>query len=90
MQEVEDMHLGRNARIKRQLDRTKHGLLVMLEDKRQYLRHLPVAVRTLEDQPLQPLECIRQLGEWCPLAQGTRLALDYCQISSTRAMPGAW
>ena len=52
----------------------------MMQHKRQYLGHLPVAARPLEDQPLQLPERLRQLGEGRPVTQGTGLALDYCQI----------
>ena len=40
MQEVENVGFGGHACIERQLDRTEHGLLIMLENKRQDLGHL--------------------------------------------------
>ena len=80
VQEVEDMGLGRNAGIECDLDGTQDRLLVVVQDKRQDLHHLPVATWVLEQEPLQPPERLGQIEERRPIAQGTGLALDHRQI----------
>ena len=80
MQEIEDMGLGRNARLKRDLDGTQDRLLVVVQHQRQDLYHLPIATRTLEQEPLQPPERLGQIDERRSIAQGARLALDHSQI----------
>jgi len=72
--------LGRNAGFERQFDGAKHRLLVVLQDEREDLDHLPVAARPLEKMALQLPERIGQLGEGRTIAQGTRLALDHRQV----------
>ena len=50
------MGLGGNARLQRQLDRTQHRLLVMLQHQRQDLGHLPVPAGPTQKLALQLLE----------------------------------
>ena len=73
MQKIEDMGLGRNARLERDLDGTQNRLLVMVQDQSQDLHHLPIATRSLEQQPLQPAERLWQIKERRPIAQGPGL-----------------
>jgi hypothetical protein len=53
-------------RKKVRFDGTEHGLLVMLEDKRQYLGHLPVTADPSQEMALQLPERLGHLDERCP------------------------
>ncbi len=79
VQEAEDVGLGGDARVERQLDRTQHRLLIMLQDQREGLYHLPITTRMFEKIALQLPERIGHLGEGCAVAQGSGLALDHRQ-----------
>ena len=74
------MDLGRHAAVERQFDRAENGLLVMVQNERQDLHHLPITPGMFEQVSLQPPERIRHLGEGSPVAQGSRLALEDSQI----------
>src|SRR3546814_4552524 len=76
------MGLGGNTCFQRQLDSTEHRLLVMVQDQRQDIDHLPVAAGVSEKVGLQLPERIGHLGKGRAVAQGSGLALDYCQIVS--------
>ncbi|KPH71281.1 hypothetical protein ADT71_00075 [Novosphingobium sp. ST904] len=52
MQHVENVGLGGNTGLQSQLDRAQHGLLVVMQNERKYLDHLPVATRALEQMAL--------------------------------------
>ncbi len=80
MQDVEHMELGRNAGLQRQLGGAKHRLLVMVQQQRQDLDHLPIATWPLEQVPLHLAEPIGHLGERCAVPEGAKLALDDRQI----------
>ena len=80
VQNVDDMGLGGNARLKRQLHGTQHSLLVMLEHEGQDLDHLPVAPWAFEQLALQLPEGIGQFGKRRAIAQGPGLALDDGEI----------
>ena len=64
----------------RQFDRAQNGLLVVLENKSEDFRHLPIAAGMAQEMLLQRLEGLRQLGERRPVAQGAGLSLDHRQI----------
>ena len=74
------MGLGRHSSLKRQFGGTQHRLLIVMQDKRQYLDHLPVAADMLEKMALQLAERTRHLDKWRAVTQCTGLALDYRQI----------
>ena len=80
VQNVEDVGLGSNARLKRQFARAKHGLFVVLQDERQDLGHLSIAAGATQELALQLLERIGQLRERRAVPQRPRLALDHRQI----------
>ena len=80
MQHVENMGLGSDTGFQSQLDRAQHSLLVMMQNERQDLDHLPVAAWALEQMTLQLPEGFRHLEKGGAIAQGTGLALDHRQI----------
>src|SRR3978361_1843014 len=53
VQDVEDMDLGRHAAVERQFDRAENGLLVMVQNERQDLHHLPITPGMFEQVSLQ-------------------------------------
>lgn len=76
------MGLGGNAGSQCQFDRTQHRLLIVVQNQREDIDHLPVAAGVLEKVRLQLPEGIGHLGEGGAIAQGSGLALDHCQIVS--------
>ena len=80
VEKVEDVGLGGDARLKRQLDRAKHRLLIMLQHQRQDLGHLPITAGAPQELALQLLEGLGQLRERRAIAQCSGLALDHRQI----------
>src|SRR3546814_3884405 len=80
VEDVEDMGLGRHASFQRQFDGTEHRLLIMLQDQREDLHHLPVTAGALEQEALQLPEGLGHLGKGRAVAQGARLALDHRQV----------
>lgn len=80
MQQVQHMRLGRNARLQRHVDGRQDCLLVVLQDERQDIDHLPIAPRLLEQVLLQGPECIGKLDERCAVTKSTRLTLHHRQI----------
>ncbi len=80
VQNVDDMGLGRKARLERQFHSAEHGLLVMLEHQGQDLDHLPVAARAAQELTLPLPEGFGQLGEGRAVAQSARLALNDGEI----------
>src|SRR5579863_1585623 len=63
VQQVEDVRLGRHARLQRQFHGSQYSLLVMLKNESQNLDHLAVAARRLEHALLQSAEGRRQFGD---------------------------
>ena len=89
VQEVEDVGLGRDARVECDLNGTQHRLLVVMQHQRQDLHHLPVAARVLEQVALQSPECLGQIDERRSVAQGAGLALDAARMA-VRRMPAGY
>ncbi len=56
VQEIEDMGLGGNARLKRHLDGAQHRLLVVVQHQGKDVDHLPIAASAPEQQGLQTSE----------------------------------
>lgn len=80
VQDVEDVSLGGNTGLKRQLDRAECGLLVILQDQCQDFHHLAVATYAPEKLSPQSPERVGHLGEERTIAQSSRLALHHRQI----------
>ncbi len=53
----------------------EHGLLIVLQHQRQDLDHLAIATGALEQDGLQALEALRQIGKRCAVAQRAGFAL---------------
>ena len=53
MQHVENVGLGGDTGFQSQLDRAQHSLLIVMQNERQDLDHLPVAAWALEQMTLQ-------------------------------------
>ena len=53
----------RQAVFQGQLDSAQHSLLIVLQNQRQNLHHLPVATWPLQQIALQALERLGQVGE---------------------------
>ena len=80
MQHVENVGLGGDTGLQSQLDRAQHSPLVVMQNERQDLDHLPVAAWSLKQMTLQLPEGFGHLEKGCTIAQGTWLALDHRQI----------
>ena len=74
------MGLGRNACFQRQFDRAQHRLLIVMQNQREDIDHLPVAAGVFEQVRLQLPEGIGHLGEGGAIAQGSGLALEHRQV----------
>ena len=66
--------------LQRELDRSQHHLLIMMQYQSQYLDHLPPAAGLASQRRLQLFEGRWQLGKGSPIAQGTRFALYHRQV----------
>lgn len=95
------MGLGGNTGFKGQLDSAQHSvlahppdglrcliLLIMVQNQGEYLHHLPVTARALQQVALQLSERWRKLDERRAITQCTGLALDHRQVLSTASCRG--
>ena len=80
VQKVQDVRLCRRAVAQRQLDGAQHRLLIVVQNERQDLHHLPVAAGLLEKMLSVAPEGIRKVGERRAVTQGAGLALDHRQV----------
>ena len=76
MKQVEDVGFGRCALLQSQLNGHQYCLLVMVQNQRQDLYHLPITPLYPPQMLLQPPKGIRQFHERCTVTQGARLTLE--------------
>ncbi len=80
VQDVEDVGLGGDAVLESQFNDAEHSILVVLQNEDEDIHHLSVAPWPLEKLGLELAKCFRHLSEGDAVAQGSRLALDHCQV----------